>query len=53
MQRTQAGILNLEAMASSPREPTFHNQTFTVGHAGFPPILWDMLTQALGCSVSP
>ena len=40
-------------MASSSKEPTFHIRIFAIGHAGFPPILSDMLTQALGSSVSP
>src|SRR3954464_8555307 len=35
------------------RNPTFHNKTSTVNHAGFPLLLWEMLSQALGCVVNP
>src|SRR3954463_10497456 len=35
------------------RNPTFHSKTSAVNHAGFPRLLWEMLSQALGCVVNP
>lgn len=40
-------------MASFPREGTFHSRTSAAGHVGFPPLLSDMLAQALDCNTSP
>ena len=40
-------------MASFFRNPTFHSKTSAVNHAGFPRLLWEMLSQALGCVVNP
>ena len=31
----------------------FHSQTLAKGYNGFPPILSNMLTQALGCNTTP
>src|ERR1043165_5360980 len=35
------------------RNPTFHSKTSAVHHVGFPRLLWELLSQALGCVVSP
>src|SRR3954465_1366891 len=35
------------------RNPTFHSKTSAVNHAGFPCLLWEMLSQALSCVVNP
>src|SRR4051812_48219375 len=40
-------------MSGSFRNPTFHNKTSAVNHAGFRRLLWEMLSQALGCVVNP
>src|SRR3954469_9001236 len=40
-------------MSSFFRNPTFHSKTSAVNHAGFPRLLWEMLSQALGCVVDP
>src|SRR3954466_11519160 len=40
-------------MSSFFRNPTFHSKTSAVNHAGFPRLLWEMLSQALGCVVNP
>src|ERR1043165_4809472 len=34
------------------RNPTFHSKTSAVNHAGFPRLLWEMLSQAPGCVVN-
>src|SRR4051812_35057458 len=33
--------------------PTFHSKTSAVNHAGFPRLLWEMLSGALGCVPNP
>ena len=45
--------VSLEAMPGFFRNPTFHSKTSAVNHAGFPRLLWEMLSQALGCVVNP
>jgi hypothetical protein len=40
-------------MASSSKTFKFHSQTRANGYDGFPPILINMLTQALGCNTIP
>src|SRR4051812_17009981 len=35
------------------KAPTFNRKTSAVNHAGFPRLLWEMLSQALGCVVNP
>ena len=51
--RTQASIRNPVAMASASKASNFHSQTRANGYDGFPPILINMLTQALGCNTLP
>src|ERR1041385_6616826 len=51
-QRTPASF-PLETMCSFFKAPTFHSKTSAVNHAGFPHLLWEMLSQALGCVVNP
>ena len=40
-------------MASSSKAFKYHSQTRAHGYDGFPPILINMLTQALGCNTIP
>src|SRR3954462_868950 len=35
------------------KAPTLHSKTSAVNHAGFPRLLWEMVSQALGCVVDP
>src|SRR3954462_3234888 len=43
----------LETMSGFFKAPTFHSKTSAVNRAGFPRLLWEMLSQALGCVVNP
>src|SRR3954467_5926937 len=45
--------VSLGAMSGFFRNPTFHSKTSAVNHAGFPRLLWEILSQALGCVVNP
>src|SRR3954469_25432886 len=51
-QRTPASF-PLETMSRFFKAPTFHSKTSAVNHAGFPHLLWEMLSQSLGCVVNP
>src|SRR4051812_8565916 len=35
------------------KAPIFHSKSSAVTHAGFPRLLWEMVSQALGCVVNP
>src|SRR3954470_7308541 len=51
-QRTPASF-PLETMSGFIKAPTLHSKTSAVNHAGFPRLLWEMVSQALGCVVNP
>ena len=51
LQRSLAS--NTPVMASTLKTTKFHSRTSAVNHAGFPPLLAEMLTQAFGYDASP
>ena len=51
LQRSLAS--NTPVIASTLKTTKFHSHTSSVNHAGFPPLLAEMLTKAFGCKASP